>query len=80
MEYTAIDGDMADFVDAQLELTTSFVLSELRRYLLNEGHPAGVVEAAIHRWRDRWFIAAADGFLLAPDGRQAVEALTIRRI
>jgi hypothetical protein len=79
MDYTAIDGDMADFIAAQAELSTTFVLSELRQYLLNDGHPAGMVESAIRRWRDRWFTAAADGFVLTPEGRQAVSVLAIQR-
>jgi len=79
VNYTAIDGDMADFVEAQLELATSFLISDLRGYLLKEGHPAGEVEAAIYRWRDRWFVAAAEGFELTPNGRQAIEVLSIPR-
>jgi hypothetical protein len=78
MPYAAIDGDMADFVGPQMELLTSFVLSDLRQYLLNEGHTPGAIEEAIHRWRDRWFVPAGEGFALTSDGRQVVEALNIR--
>ena len=55
MNYTAIDGDISDFIDAQAELTTVFRTDELRSYLLNEGHTAEEVVRALIEWQQDRF-------------------------
>ena len=56
-DYAAIDGDIADFIDAMMEVTTPFRAEELRRYLQNQGHVEAAVNSAIREWHGNRFAA-----------------------
>jgi hypothetical protein len=81
MTYRAIDGDISDFIDSQLEITTVFHTDELRSYLLNAGHPLDRVIASIIGWQqDRfWQLDPAwKTFSLSATGMKAVAELRDR--
>lgn len=76
MDYTAIDGDMVDFIAAQREVSNTFSVSELRQFLLNEGHPDDDVAAALGRWETWWFVLEEDSFRLTAEGQNMVDLLS----
>ena len=49
--YSTIDGEVSDFFDALMDMTTTFQTEEIRRYLLNDDHSAAEVEVAIQNCR-----------------------------
>lgn len=78
MNYTAIDGDISDFIDAMTEVTDQFSTDELRAYLINEGHPLEAASGAIADWQKERFEALDPSwqrFKLTPAGAAAVEQL-----
>ena len=76
--YSTIDGDISDFFDALMDMTTTFQTEELRRYLLNDGDLEEDVDAAIRSWQaDRFepLDPEWESFRLTDAGRKAVEEL-----
>ena len=74
--YSVIDGDISDFFDALMDMTTEFRTDELRRYLLNDGHSGADVEAALRSWRDgrvEQLDPDWESFKLTDAGRKAIE-------
>ena len=55
MTYTAIDGDVSDFLDSMIEISGEFRTDELRAYLVNEGHAAAEADDVIQRWQEERF-------------------------
>ena len=55
MIYTAIDGDISDFFDAQAGLTGPFRADELKSYLREAGHDDGAVITAVLAWQQHHF-------------------------
>ena len=81
MNYSAIDGDIADFLNAQPYPSGAFATEDLRAYLLNEGHPTTAVIAAVIDWQQSRFWQLDPGwemFSLSAAGVAAVEDLRRR--
>jgi hypothetical protein len=78
MGYSAIDADIANFIDAQIELSSVFQTDELRAYLINSGHPLEQVVAAIVEWQQArfWRLDPAwETFSLSASGEAACSEL-----
>jgi hypothetical protein len=83
MKYTAIDGDISDFFDAQKDLTGPFHAEELRSYLREAGHDDGSVVTAILAWEQHHFRQVNgdwETFRLTDAGIAAVEELRARPV
>jgi hypothetical protein len=81
MTYSAIDGDISDFLDAQLDLRSEFRLDELRAYLLKAGHTDLDARTAVLKWQEYRFRRVNgtwEKFGLTPAGLDAVEMLRAR--
>jgi hypothetical protein len=77
MEPTAIDGDIADFLDAE-NLAADYSTAELRSFLLNQGHSERDVIEALNRWQIFYFEQRAswERFKLNRAGMAKVEELS----
>jgi len=78
MTYTAIDGDIAGFIDSMIDLTDEFQSVELLTYLMNEGYGSVAATAAMADWRSERFSevrAPWVTFRLTSAGLKAVEEL-----
>lgn len=72
----AIDGDMADFMATQLaDASQTFVVADLRRFLMIEGHSADRIDEALEGWWDSFFATGPDGVMLTPAGKDIVRRL-----
>jgi hypothetical protein len=81
MIYTAIDGDISDFFDAQTELTGPFRTDQLKSYLREAGHDDGAVITAVLAWQQHHFRqmeGSWERFELTDVGKAAVEELRDR--
>ena len=82
MTDTAIDGDIADFIDAK-NYAGQYRTEDLRDYLLREGHDEAAVVAAVRSWQQErfWQIGHQwQSFGLTPAGRAAVQRLRDRNL
>ncbi len=81
MSYSAIDGDIADFLDSDPE-PIEYETRALRSYLLNGGHSAEAVEETIASWQRRDLFREINPpwvtFALTPSGATAVIELRDR--
>lgn len=81
MTYTAIDGDISDFIDSMIDQADEFSTDQLRLFLMNAGHPIADTVNAVVTWQKDRFEAldpSWDRFKLTPVGRVAVEELRAR--
>jgi hypothetical protein len=81
MTYSAIDGDISDFFDAQVDPRSVFRLDELRAYLLNAGHADLEARAAVLKWQEDRFRRVNgtwEKFALTPAGLEVVAMLRAR--
>lgn len=81
MTYSAIDGDISDFFDDQIDLRGEFRLDALRTYLLNAGHADLEARAAVLKWQEYRFRRVNgtwEKFALTPAGLDTVAALRAR--
>lgn len=82
MTYTAIDGDVSDFIDSMIELADEFSTDELRGFLLNAGHSVEATTDAVARWQAERFEASDPAwyrFRLNDAGLATVEELRAHR-
>lgn len=80
-EYTAIDGDISDYFDAQ-EGAVEYSTDELRQFLTNVGHSMSDAINAIMVWQQGRFDAidpSWDRFKLSPLGLAVVKELRARQ-
>jgi hypothetical protein len=81
MTFTAIDGDISDFFDAQTMLTTEVFTKEIQSYLVKAGHSEQEAAAAVAQWMQKGLTEAVPGQLtlrLTETGIAAVEKLRAR--
>lgn len=83
MTYTAIDGDVSDFIDSMIELADKLRTDELRGFLINAGHSVEAATDAIARWQAERFERSdpsCDCFRLNDAGLAAVKELRAHRV